>query len=90
MNPEFASVRTHKLTIAHYTDTRAHKDFIGHPATNQTLVQTHTYITYANELQRLHGMWQMPSSPAHILFPDRTRARLFTRGSSMAADEKLQ
>ena len=59
----------------------AHKDFI---ATNQT----HAHIPYANELQRLHGMWQMPSSPAHILFPDRTRARLFTQGSNMAADEK--
>lgn len=42
-------------------------------------VHAHTHVTYANKLQRLHGMWQMPSSPAHILFPDRTRPRLLTQ-----------
>lgn len=49
-------------------------DLIGHVATNQTFVQTHA-CKWA--LWRLRGIWQMPSSPAHILFPDWTRARLF-------------
>lgn len=57
-----------------------------HTQTDNGQVLTHTlYITYANELQRLHGMWQMPSSPAHILFPELAFSH---RAATRAEDEK--
>lgn len=82
MNQKFASINA-KTEQAH-----AYKDFSGRPATHWTRAHAHTHITYANKLQRLHGMWQMPSSPAHILFPDQTRPRLLTQGSSSSTWEK--
>lgn len=76
----------HKMTI---TQTHRHTRIpVGTKLQSKLLCKgSVTLTTYANKLQSLHGMWQMPSFPAHILFPDWTSTHLFTQSSSVATDE---
>lgn len=70
----------HTKTVGKNTDKYAHWDLVGHtankPSTCTKYTHTHTHSLCKWALRRLHGMWHIPSSSAHILFPDQTRARL--------------
>lgn len=77
---------TRKVTIASYRHTWRQGFLWTVDYKTNNCTKTHTHISYANEFQRLLGMWA-PSSLAHILFPN--WACLFPQRNSMATDERL-
>lgn len=71
------------------------QDLIWYTAVNHTLEQTPHRHTHTHKqsrckwaLQRLHGMWLLPSASAHILFPDPTRARLLGNQHELPKENK--